>query len=223
MTNFTKDFTKFFEELERNNNREWFAQNKIRFENSVKNPFHSLVSDLILRMAENDPALMTNAKDSIFRIYRDVRFSKDKTPYKTNVSAMISARGKKDHSYPGLYLEIDKDGAKIYGGVYGAGKELLYNIRTFIANNLDEFKDCYSDENFRSTYGEIIGDKNKIIPKEFKELIEKEPLILNKQFYYCAGIDKAVLTNDNFLSKIIETYNAAARINSYLKEAVLSA
>jgi uncharacterized protein (TIGR02453 family) len=223
MAYFTKDFVQFFTELEKNNNREWFTENKKRFENSVKKPFHSLVSDVIMRMADDDPEIKTNAKDAIFRIYRDVRFSKDKTPYKLNVSAMISARGKKDHSYPGLYFEMKKTGVTVYGGIYGADKELLYKIRSFIANNLDDFRDCYSDEDFRSTYGEILGDKNKVIAKEFRDLIPTEPLILNKQFYFNADIPKSIITSDELLDKIIETYNSANRLNAYLKRAVLSA
>ena len=223
MAYFTKDFVKFFTELEKNNNREWFTANKKRFENSIKNPFHSLVSDLIMRMADDDPEILTNTKDAIFRIYRDVRFSKDKTPYKLNVSAMISARGKKDHSYPGLYFEMTKNGIAVYGGVYGADKELLYKIRSYIANNLEEFQACYNDEEFKSTYGEIVGDKNKIIAKEFRELIETEPLILNKQLYFTSELDKKLITSDELLDKIIETYLVANRLNVYLKRAVLSA
>ena len=77
-----------------------------------------------------------------------MRFSKDKIPYKTHNSAMVSAGGKKNKSYPGLYIETRADGISIYGGIYDADKNTLYAIRSFIAENLEDFKNAYSDSEF---------------------------------------------------------------------------
>ena len=90
MKYFTKDFAAFFKDLEKNNNREWFHENKKRYEDSVKNPFHNFVEELIGGLSDIFPTLTIQPKDAIFRIHRDVRFSKDKTPYKIHASALIS-------------------------------------------------------------------------------------------------------------------------------------
>ena len=96
MAYFTKDFTKFLKDLEKNNNREWFNENKKRYEESVKEPFYNFIDEMIMRINAIDNNVAIQPKDAIFRIYKDVRFSKDKLPYKTQVSAVISPGGRKD-------------------------------------------------------------------------------------------------------------------------------
>ena len=96
MAYFTKDFIDFFKELAANNKKEWFDFNRKRYEKSVKQPFAEFVQEMIDRIRADDPKVDISTKDAIFRINRDVRFSKDKTPYKTHMAAIVSARGKKD-------------------------------------------------------------------------------------------------------------------------------
>ena len=101
MIYFTKDFIGFFSDLENNNNRDWFHENKKRYETSVKGPFESLVSALISELSKVYPEMTITPKDAIFRINRDIRFSKDKSPYKTHMAALISPGGKKDKTTSG--------------------------------------------------------------------------------------------------------------------------
>jgi len=96
MSYFTKDFIKFLKGLNKNNEREWFHANKKDYVTHVKDPFKAFVQLIIDKMQKVDPTVVITPKDAIFRINRDIRFSKDKTPYKTNVSAAISAGGRKD-------------------------------------------------------------------------------------------------------------------------------
>ncbi|MCB0846293.1 MAG: DUF2461 domain-containing protein, partial [Bacteroidetes bacterium] len=105
MPYFTPDYIAFFEELARNNTKEWFDQNRSRYEKSVKKPFYAFVERMIDLISEDDPAVMITPKDAIFRINRDIRFSNDKTPYKTNFSAVVSPGGRKEMVTPGLYFE----------------------------------------------------------------------------------------------------------------------
>ena len=106
MSYFNQDFIKFFKELESNNNREWFNENKERYIHSVKDPFFSFVEEMIHRISEENDSFNIAPKEAIFRIYRDVRFSKNKLPYKTTASAIISPGGRKDFTTPGYYLEL---------------------------------------------------------------------------------------------------------------------
>ena len=93
---FEKDFIDFFKELAQNNNKEWFDSNRKRYESSIKKPFKEFISKLISEIQLHDSEVLIEPKDAIFRINRDIRFSKDKTPYKLQTSAIVSAGGRKN-------------------------------------------------------------------------------------------------------------------------------
>jgi uncharacterized protein (TIGR02453 family) len=120
----TENYRQFFMDLAPNNNAEWFNTNRKRYEKDVKVPFNNLVNALIEKLAVIDSNLKgIKASDCIFRINRDIRFSKDKTPYKLQMSAAIAPGGKKNMTYPGFYFEATPEGINIYGGVYMAEKK----------------------------------------------------------------------------------------------------
>ena len=201
---FTKNFLKFLKDLEKNNNRDWFKANKKRFDEDVKVPFENFIGVMIDKMQEKDPGIIITPKDAIFRIYRDVRFSKDKSPYKTQMSAILSKGGRKDMSTPGVYLEMSPGKFSIYSGAYMPDKNQLQGIREAIASDLKGFKKLINGASFKKKFGEIKGDKNKRLPKEFMEVAEQQPLIFNKQFYYHADL-KADTILDTKLPKTIYT------------------
>jgi uncharacterized protein (TIGR02453 family) len=221
MQYFNDEFIKFFKTLEKNNNKEWFDNNRKTYEQEVKKKFELLVSDLILEMQSLEVGIMMKPKDAIFRINRDIRFSNDKRPYKTNVSCLISAGGKKDTVSPGLYLEVSSIDVNIYGGAYLPDKEQLYKIRESIAQNVDDFKKAINDKTFKKYYPDgILGESNKVIPKEFKELANEEPLIANKQFYYISSLGKSFITSDKLKDEVILRYKASKPIREFLKNAI---
>lgn len=155
------------------------------------------------------------AKDCIFRINRDIRFSKDKTPYKLNRSAVLVEGGKKNHTTPGLYFEMGPEDVRVYGGVYQLDKDQLLEVREAIAENLDEFKKAYSDATFLDVFGEIHGDKNKVLPKHLKEAAEKEPLIFNKNWYYFAKFTPETVLREDLDDFLLAQYQAAQKLNSF--------
>ena len=118
MAYFDADFIQFFKELEAKNNRDWFQANKKRYEARVKKPFASFVAELIDQLQPLDPRMLITPKDAIFRIYRDVRFSPDKAPYKNHVSANLSPGGRKDMLRPCIYLQFNHQSAAVYSGLY---------------------------------------------------------------------------------------------------------
>ena len=213
---FTKDYNSFFKDLEKNNNREWFTENKKRYEQNVKKPFEAFIGDAILLMQEIDPNCKIEPKDAIFRIYRDIRFSKDKTPYKTRMSAVVSPGGRKDTSLEGMYLEIGANHIRIYGGVYQPDKDQLYKIRQEILYNQKDFEKLISAKKFKSLFGEIQGEKNKRLPPEFAEIQDSQPLIANKQFYYYANLDSSLLTSDKLMDALFEAYEASRDVRAFL-------
>ena len=157
MAYFTPDFLQFFKELAANNNKDWFNENKKRYEREVKKAFELFITDMISRLAKDDKAIQIQAKDAIFRIYRDIRFSKDKTPYKIQASAIITPGGRKDMLTPGLYIELTPEHARAYSGVYMPDKESLYRIRTYISTHGDELRKLLRDKDFVNRFGEIRG------------------------------------------------------------------
>lgn len=221
MAYLSEDYINFFNELEKNNNKEWFDLNRKRYEKSIKDPFKRLVGELILRINSDDPSIVLEPKNAIFRINRDIRFSKDKTPYKLFNSALINASGKKDKAYPGYYFEVRPDKINVYGGMYQLEKEKLQQVREFLSTNIDEYYDLVNNKDFKNTFGNILGEKNKRIPKEFQEFAKTNEVISNKQFYYTSEIDKKYITSDELLSVLMERYYIGKPVKEFLARAYL--
>lgn len=220
MAYFTDDFVQFFKELAANNNRDWFHANKKRYEGSVKKPFEAFIQDLIKKVQALEPDLKLEPKEAIFRINRDIRFSKDKTPYKLNVSAIVAKGGRKGMHSPGMYIELNPEEIRVYGGIYMPDKDLLYSVREQIINNMAEFDKAINDKDFKKVYGTIQGEKNKIIPKEFKEAGEKQPLIYNKAFYYYTKLPVKLTTSPKLADEVMSAYGAAKPVREFLRKAV---
>ena len=220
MSHFTKDFIKFLKDLSKNNNRDWFNENKKRYETSVKEPFFNFIDEIITRVNMDDSSVAIEPKDAIFRIYRDVRFSKDKSPYKTHASAVVSPGGRKDFGNPGMYLEINSKDFRIYGGLYMLNKDQIQAVREHIASNLKPFAKLLKEKKFKTTYGEILGDQNKRLPVEFDKLKEEQPLIANKQFYFFDKLELDTILKPNLTDIVMKHYQIAKPVNAFLKEAL---
>ncbi|MFQ5630205.1 MAG: DUF2461 domain-containing protein [bacterium] len=220
MRYFTPGFLEFFEELAKNNDKPWFEANKKRYIASVKEPFEAFIGEMIARVSADDPAVAITPKDAIFRIYRDVRFSKDKTPYKTHVGAVISAGGRKDMSNPGRYLQLDAEFVRIYGGLHMPDSKQLYALRQTITNKLDEFNALLNDKDFKEKFGMISGEQHKRVPKEFEAAATKQPLIKNKQFYYFAKLDPKTVLDPKLPEIVMVHYFAGKKMNTFLRKAI---
>lgn len=220
MQYFSKDFIAFFKELEKNNNKEWFDENRNRYKNTIKEPFKNFVADVIRFISSEDPEIRLEPKDCIFRINRDIRFSKDKTPYKTNVSCAITPGGKKDMVSAGIYLELSACSLKIYSGVYQPNKEELLRIRRHISDNLSDLKNLLNKQSFKNDFGELRGEKNKVIPKEFKELSLSEEIIKHKQFYFYRTHRHSLITSDTLMAQIMKDYHTISPLIQFFREAI---
>lgn len=220
MKYFQEGFLSFFSELENNNNREWFQTHKKRYEKDVKEPFSKFISDLIFEISEREGPILTEPKQAIFRIYRDVRFSKDKSPYKLHASALIGKNGKKDKSTPGLYFQANHVDARIYTGMYELDKEKLKKIRSYIVYHSDELNELINQKIFKDTFGEILGEKNKRLPPEFQEAGELQPLIYNKNFYVFHKLKPKDLLKTNLMDQVLFVYEHSAGLRKYFTEAL---
>ena len=219
MNYFNKAFLDFFSGLMKNNSREWFDKNRKVYETEVKNPFKSLVEHMISKIHEHDPEVQIEAKDAIFRINRDIRFSKDKTPYQTHVSANISPGGRKS-PHPGFYFQLSAKRLMIGGGVYQLEKDHLYQVRDEILHSPKEFQKLISDKSFKSHFGELKGEKNKILPSPFKEALGEQPLLANKQFYYMTEVSPTKIIQPGLDKLLMDYYLAGKKMNNYFKQAM---
>jgi uncharacterized protein (TIGR02453 family) len=220
MAMFTVDFIDFFKELSQNNNKKWFDQNRKRYEEHVKTPFYNFVEGMIKKIQVDDPQIKITPKESIFRINRDIRFAKDKTPYKTQMSALISRPGKKDKGFPGIYFSMDAANIMIYGGAHILERDRKYSIRKYISEHLDTFSKLLADRVFKEKYGGIHGDKNKRIEPEFNDAAEKQPLLFNKAFYYYAKLDAKLILDPGLEDIFMDYYLAAKPMREFLISAL---
>lgn len=217
---FTDDFNKFFKDLAKNNNKDWFDANRKRYEASVKEPFAAFVAEAIKRVGKHDKAVRLDPKEAIFRINKDIRFSKDKTPYKLEASAIISPAGRKDHSVPGIYFALGPEAVKFYGGCYQPGKDQLLAIRTAILRDGKGFRKAIEGKAFKTLFGAVQGEVNKVLPPEFKAAVVKEPLIANKQFYVGAEKPAKLVTDPKLMDHLMDHYLAMCPLNVWLAGAL---
>ncbi|MBK8338495.1 MAG: DUF2461 domain-containing protein [Flavobacteriales bacterium] len=217
---FTNDFNGFFKDLAKNNNKEWFDANRKRYETSVKKPFEAFTAEAIKRIAKHDKTIAIEPKEAIFRINKDVRFSKDKTPYKLNTSAIISPAGKKDHATPGIYFELGPESVKFYGGAYQPEKDQLEKIRTAILRDGKGFRKAIEAKAFTTFFGTVKGEVNKVLAPEFKAGLAKEPLIANKQFYVAAELPAKLVADAKLMDVMMDHYLAMCPFNGWLAAAM---
>jgi len=217
---FTADFDQFFKDLAKNNHKEWFDANRKRYEGSVKNPFEAFVAEAITRIAKHDKTVRIEPKEAIFRINKDIRFSKDKTPYKLACSAIISSAGRKDHTTPGIYFEFGPESLKFFGGAYSPEKEQILSIRAAIMRDPKGFRKVIEGKTFSSKFDGVKGEANKLLPPEFKAAVIKEPLIANKQFYVGAERPAKLATDPKLMDEMMDHYLAMRPFNLWLAAAM---
>ena len=217
MSHFQPAALQFLADLAAHNDRDWFSEHRKTYEQKVRDPFKAFVADVISACAEREPAFADlEPKHCIFRINRDTRFSKDKQPYKTHLSAGISPGGKKSGD-PGLYVHFDAGRLVVGGGAYWVEKDDLYVLREHIASQPERFNELLAKPAFSDKYGTLQGERNVRIPKEFRAAAEVCPHILNKQFFYMAELPIQHVVSPSFVKKVMEHFDAAAEVRQFLR------
>jgi uncharacterized protein (TIGR02453 family) len=165
---FPKAGIDFLKKLKRNNNREWFQNHKSEYDDLVHFPMECLIAELRQRMRDVAPDIEFNPKRSIFRIYRDVRFSKDKSPYKTNIAASFELGGKnKPTEWPGVYVGVEPGEIFVGGGLYMPTGPQIKSIRQMIAGQPEEYLAVIEAPRFKKTFGSVLGERLQKAPLGF--------------------------------------------------------
>lgn len=186
---FPKEALTFFRDLAKNNNKEWFEPRKQLFEEKVKAPMLAVVEAINQELAKVAPDHVADPKKAIYRIYRDTRFSKDKTPYKTHIAANFSHRRLDKHAGAGFYVAVSNQSVDFGGGVYMPGPEQILALRNLFAERHAEFDKLTRAKSFRALVGDVLGDQLARAPKGFPADHPAESLLRRKQWYWFVELD----------------------------------
>lgn len=209
----------FLSELRKNNNKEWFDQNRDRYQ-ECRQKVLFLTELIIHEVGRFDPEVgAQNPKDCVFRIFRDVRFSVDKTPYKTNMGSFIVKGGKKSFC-AGYYLHIEPGASFVGGGSYCPPADALKAMRTEIFDNPEEFKQLIFKESFRKVYPDLYDDKLKTAPKGFPKDFPDIDLLKYKSFAFGENLDDSVVTSDAFVGRVVASMKELYPVNRFLNIAL---
>ena len=215
-----KSTLEFLKKLDKNNNKEWFDKNRTAFESAKKN-IAEFTNELLKEMVKFEPSISSLiAKDCVFRIFRDVRFSKNKSPYKNNLGCYIAPGGKKSN-YAGYYVHIQPNGQSfLAGGMYVPENDVLNKIRQEIDYNTIEFKKILEQKKFKALFGEIRGDKLKNPPKGYEKEHPEIELLKLKSFTVWHLLNDEALTQKDFVKKCAATFKELQKFNHFLNRAV---
>ncbi len=217
---FPHETVKFLRQLKRNNNRAWFQEHKAIYEEKVRQPMIELVTALGGAMQGFAPEMVTDPKRSIFRIYRDVRFSSDKSPYKTHIAAHFTPGGIGKDAGAGLYFHLSTGEFLAGGGVYMPSSRELRLIRNYISSHPEELREILRARNFRRIYGGLQGEQLVRAPKDFPPDHPALDLLRYKQFVAWFERPPAVAETHALFPLLIESFVALMPLVRYINAAL---
>ena len=218
----TKEAVQFFDDLVANNNTEWMHANKKRYEN-FKKDYHNYITSLLTEMKPLDKKLDgLEVKNCTFRINRDIRFSKDKSPYKTNIGVWMS-QNKNRKTAPGYYIHFEKGNSFIAAGCWCPEPNELKKIRKEIAFFYDDLEAIVNDKKFKSEFGALSREENTVLKKAPKDFDPNHPAIeflKLKSFTASEKIDDKLFVDSNFVKNIAQKLIVLKPMNDFLSRAL---
>ena len=215
-----KQTLSFLRALAINNNREWFAANRHKYE-SAKDDFNNCLKQTLTELTKYDTALKNlEPKDCVFRIYRDIRFSPDKTPYRTNLGAAINAGGKKIET-AGAYLHIQPGNKSFFaGGRWMPDKETLRKIRQEIDYNSKEFKAILNEKEFKKYFGALENIALKKAPKDYPKNHPEIALLKYTSYIASMPLSDSLITSAKGVKEMGKAYKALLPLLKFLNRAL---
>ena len=219
---FSRDLFGFLEELRSNNRREWFEANRTRYERDVREPMLTFISDFAPRLRKISPKLVADPRPSggsMFRIYRDVRFSADKKPYKTHVAARFSHVMARDVHAPGFYVHLEPGGVFCAAGIWRPDPATLAKIRDFIVQHPAHWKKAINDAKFRR----LCALEGEVLSRPPKGYDPGHPLIddlKRKDFIAVTNLDLADAFSPLFIDRFTTACIAASLLMRFLTKAL---
>jgi uncharacterized protein (TIGR02453 family) len=212
----------FLRALKRNNDREWFRARKDRYDLLLRAPMIAAIERLAVDLRQFAPDLVANSKTSLYRIYRDTRFSNDKAPLKTNVAAVFPCRGLGKHAGAGLYFEVTPGWVWIGGGMYAPDTSTLQRVREHIAVNPRRLRTLVEAPAFRRAVGKLEGEQLQRVPRGFPRDHEAADYLRFRQFLAGRELPPAFATSPRFYSALVTTFRQVAPLINFLNEPLLN-
>jgi len=217
---FDEDFRWFLRHLARNNTKEWFDDHRKLYQQKVKAPFEHFVADVVAGVMAQDPDFTPiDPRKLIFRINRDIRFAKDKPPYKPFRSAVICRAGKKAEE-PMFYVRLAPDEVWVGAGLYNLGTAGRGRVREAIASEPQTYRAIAEAPAFRKAFGDIQGEQTKTLPKALKPAAEELPVLFNKQFYAMTTLPGGLTTSPELFPTLMEYHTTALPLIRWFRRAL---
>ena len=205
----------FLRELAAHNDRDWFADNKHRYETARAN-VADFADELLARLRKTDVISTENGRKSLFRIYRDVRFSQDKRPYKTNIAGSFTRDGRLRRG--GYYFSLSPERNMVGGGFYGIERDDLKRLRQDLAASAGEMRSILNDDTFRETLGQLRGEQLKTSPQGYARDHPDIDLLRYKQFYAAREFTKREVLAGDFIDRAEATLLALRPFFAYFSD-----
>jgi uncharacterized protein (TIGR02453 family) len=214
---FPKEGMAFLKALEKNNNRDWFQPRKEIFENAVKAPMEALVEAMNAQLVKFAPAYVTDPKKAIYRIYRDTRFSKDKTPYKTHIAASFFRPAAEKHTFPGYYFSVAAGRIEVAGGLYMPGPDQLRAVRDHLLEHHGELRKILGNAALKKMMGELTGEALARPPKGYPPDHAAIDLIRFKGWIlYDTRMDPQLALGAKLLPELVKRFQAMTPLIDFL-------
>ena len=218
---FPSEALSFLAALRKHNSRPWFQARRETYERVIKAPMIELILSISQAFRNFAPEMVADPRVSFYRIYRDTRFSKDKSPYKTQAAAVFPVRGLPKNSGPGLYFHVSPDEVLIGGGIYMPEAALLRAVRRRIAELPEEFFSILRDPPFRRTFGDLEGETLQSTPKGFPPDHVAAAYLRYKQFLFGKVYPPQFAASPRLLPAMVRCFETAMPLIRFLKEASL--
>ena len=212
----------FLRALKRNNRREWFQPRKEQFDADVREPMLAIVERLAGDLHSIAPEIVVDPKTAMYRIYRDTRFSENKTPYKTHVAAVFPWRGLAKHEGAGLYFHVSPDEVWMGGGMYSPQTAQLQAVREHIAGNVRRMRAIVESPGFRRHVGELEGERLQRVPHGFPKDHAAAGYLKYRQFLAGRELPPAFACNPKFYSTLVTVFRQVAPLARFLNEPLVN-
>jgi uncharacterized protein (TIGR02453 family) len=209
---------KFLRALKRNNRREWFQPRKAQFDAQVRAPMIAIIERLAVDMRDIAPDIVVDPKTAMYRIYRDTRFSENKTPYKTHVAASFPSRGLPKHEGAGLYFHVAPEGVWVGGGMYAPQTAQLQAVREHIAANVKRLRAIVESPGFRRNIGALEGERLQRVPRGFPKDHEAAEYLKYRQFLAGLELPPNIASSPTFYATLLTVFRQVAPLARFLNE-----
>jgi uncharacterized protein (TIGR02453 family) len=218
---FSAETLRFLRALKRNNRREWFNAHRDDYETYVREPMTAIVERLATDFRAFAPELVASPKVSMYRIYRDTRFSENKTPYKTHIAAVFPTRGLLKHEGAGVYFHVSPDEVWIGGGMYAPDALRLHAVREHIAANARKLRAIVESSGFRKHFGALEGEKLKRVPRGFPTDHPAAEYLKFRQFLAGAEFPASLASSPKFYGTLLTVFREATPLTRFLNAPLL--